>query len=91
LITFVVHNKQDIENSSNKTKSSQKNKTVSSGYSVNYNVSNSKVKVKDIPYWKSININDDGKIKISFSDKLFVPNNPSVSVNTSVLNVKLIS
>jgi hypothetical protein len=36
-------------------------------------------------------INNDGKIKISFSEKLIVPYNSSVSINSSVLNIRLIS
>jgi hypothetical protein len=36
-------------------------------------------------------VNNDGKIKISFSEKLIVPSNSSVAINSSVLNVTLIS
>jgi hypothetical protein len=36
-------------------------------------------------------VNDDGKVKITFSEELNVPNNPSVSFNSSVLNVRLIT
>jgi hypothetical protein len=36
-------------------------------------------------------INNDGKIKISFSEKLIVPYNSSVAINSSVLNIRLFS
>jgi hypothetical protein len=36
-------------------------------------------------------INNDGKIQISFSEQLIVPYNSSVAINSSVLNVILIS
>jgi hypothetical protein len=38
-----------------------------------------------------MSVNNDGKIKISFSEHLIVPINQSFAVNSSVLNVELIS